>query len=420
MERATARVRPRARGHGLDRGGPVSPAPSPGVTRTRSVARAKIRGVGWLWIALLACAVAVLIAAEWPRLSSRTGLEARRRRERAQAEVPAQAAPNGERRVRSGGSARPGQAPGHPGTRPRGRLSSANDEGRPQRRRVRAGSPSRSPCCATPGSRRPAGRAGAARCSGLPVGTLTTPPPSCGWTKPLSTVTAASRGSTPEPASVARMRSGVPRSTRARQRRAGAEAGCRRPRSGSGSGPRCRGWGCRRRRRRCPPGAEPRRQQGSAGGTARRYGFRLIGSAVWPSSRFSSPACTMRGSTRTPLRPPDDGDAEVRDRPAQADAVDLLRPGEPARDARERDLGGIAVLAHARGSAASRRLVHARAAAGGGASSGRGPATTTRSQYGMRRRSAPRVQHHEAGQLALAARSGWPRARPAARQERRA
>ena len=39
--------------------------------------------MGWLWIALLACAVAVLVAAEWPRLSSRTGLEARKRRDRA-------------------------------------------------------------------------------------------------------------------------------------------------------------------------------------------------------------------------------------------------------------------------------------------------------------------------------------------------
>ena len=39
--------------------------------------------MGWVWIALLACAVAVLVAAEWPRLQSRTGLEARRRRERA-------------------------------------------------------------------------------------------------------------------------------------------------------------------------------------------------------------------------------------------------------------------------------------------------------------------------------------------------
>jgi hypothetical protein len=39
--------------------------------------------VGWLWIALLASAVAVLVAAEWPRLSGRIGVDARRRRERA-------------------------------------------------------------------------------------------------------------------------------------------------------------------------------------------------------------------------------------------------------------------------------------------------------------------------------------------------
>ena len=39
--------------------------------------------MGWVWIALLACAVAVLVAAEWPRLSSRTGLESRKRRDRA-------------------------------------------------------------------------------------------------------------------------------------------------------------------------------------------------------------------------------------------------------------------------------------------------------------------------------------------------
>jgi len=38
--------------------------------------------VGWLWIALLACAVAVLVAAEWPRLSPRFGFEGRRRRAR--------------------------------------------------------------------------------------------------------------------------------------------------------------------------------------------------------------------------------------------------------------------------------------------------------------------------------------------------
>jgi hypothetical protein len=32
---------------------------------------------------MLACALAVLVAAEWQRLQSRTGLEARRRRDRA-------------------------------------------------------------------------------------------------------------------------------------------------------------------------------------------------------------------------------------------------------------------------------------------------------------------------------------------------
>ena len=38
--------------------------------------------MGWLWIALLACAVAVLAAAEWPRLSERFGFEGRRQRSR--------------------------------------------------------------------------------------------------------------------------------------------------------------------------------------------------------------------------------------------------------------------------------------------------------------------------------------------------
>jgi hypothetical protein len=42
-----------------------------------------MRAVGWVWIALLACAVAVLVAAEWPRLSERFGLEGRNRRSRA-------------------------------------------------------------------------------------------------------------------------------------------------------------------------------------------------------------------------------------------------------------------------------------------------------------------------------------------------
>jgi hypothetical protein len=38
--------------------------------------------VSWLIVALLACAVAVLVAAEWPRLEGRLGFEARRKRER--------------------------------------------------------------------------------------------------------------------------------------------------------------------------------------------------------------------------------------------------------------------------------------------------------------------------------------------------
>jgi hypothetical protein len=38
--------------------------------------------VGWLWIALLALAVVVLVAAEWPRLAGRTGLDGLRVRPR--------------------------------------------------------------------------------------------------------------------------------------------------------------------------------------------------------------------------------------------------------------------------------------------------------------------------------------------------
>jgi hypothetical protein len=38
--------------------------------------------VSWLIVALLACAVAVLIAAEWPRLEGRLGVEGRRKRQR--------------------------------------------------------------------------------------------------------------------------------------------------------------------------------------------------------------------------------------------------------------------------------------------------------------------------------------------------
>ena len=36
--------------------------------------------MGWVWIVLLACAVAVLVAAEWPRLQARAGLQERRKR----------------------------------------------------------------------------------------------------------------------------------------------------------------------------------------------------------------------------------------------------------------------------------------------------------------------------------------------------
>jgi hypothetical protein len=39
--------------------------------------------VSWLSLALLLCAVAVVIGAEWPRLTERLGAEARRKRERA-------------------------------------------------------------------------------------------------------------------------------------------------------------------------------------------------------------------------------------------------------------------------------------------------------------------------------------------------
>ena len=39
--------------------------------------------MSWLYIALLAAAVALLAAAEWPRLEQRFGFEPRRRRQRA-------------------------------------------------------------------------------------------------------------------------------------------------------------------------------------------------------------------------------------------------------------------------------------------------------------------------------------------------
>ena len=36
--------------------------------------------MGWLWLILLTCAVVVLVAAEWPRLSAQYGPERRRLR----------------------------------------------------------------------------------------------------------------------------------------------------------------------------------------------------------------------------------------------------------------------------------------------------------------------------------------------------
>jgi hypothetical protein len=44
---------------------------------------ARLVVVSWLSLALLVCAVAVVIGAEWPRLRERLGLEARRKRQRA-------------------------------------------------------------------------------------------------------------------------------------------------------------------------------------------------------------------------------------------------------------------------------------------------------------------------------------------------
>jgi hypothetical protein len=47
------------------------------------LATARISFVSVVWIALLACALGVLIAAEWPRLERWLGADARRGRERA-------------------------------------------------------------------------------------------------------------------------------------------------------------------------------------------------------------------------------------------------------------------------------------------------------------------------------------------------
>ena len=38
--------------------------------------------MSWVFVALLACAVAILVAAEWPRLEHRFGVDGRRMRDR--------------------------------------------------------------------------------------------------------------------------------------------------------------------------------------------------------------------------------------------------------------------------------------------------------------------------------------------------
>jgi hypothetical protein len=54
--------------------------------------------VSWLYIALLALAVALVVGAEWPRieprLSSRVGADARRKRERAKRKTTLRVVPN--------------------------------------------------------------------------------------------------------------------------------------------------------------------------------------------------------------------------------------------------------------------------------------------------------------------------------------
>ena len=64
---------------------PLSAGAHPAFSRPTGRVRqpSRMTSVSWLFIALLAAAVAVLVGAEWPRLSHRLGTPARERRRRA-------------------------------------------------------------------------------------------------------------------------------------------------------------------------------------------------------------------------------------------------------------------------------------------------------------------------------------------------
>jgi hypothetical protein len=53
--------------------------------------------VGWLWIVMLALGCAVVVAAEWPRIASIVGADARKARERERVKATLQVLPGGER-----------------------------------------------------------------------------------------------------------------------------------------------------------------------------------------------------------------------------------------------------------------------------------------------------------------------------------
>jgi hypothetical protein len=58
------------------------------------VQQGRIDWVSWLWTALLACAVLVLVAAEWPRVTDALGRDRRRSRERARRKKAWRVIPN--------------------------------------------------------------------------------------------------------------------------------------------------------------------------------------------------------------------------------------------------------------------------------------------------------------------------------------